>query len=95
MRYTAHLLRKRHWCYSPVIHCHELALIHDLPTDAFYWRDYNEHMLDRAIAMHVLALPGWRKSRGVEHERFHAMRREIKTLLINPTTYAEAHEAQL
>jgi len=66
--YTAILLRARSWCYSPIVHCHHLAQTFQLPFTADYWQEYNEHMLERSDALHVLKLPGWEDSRGVQAE---------------------------
>lgn len=65
---TAELLRRRVWVYSPIVHCHHMATVHGLPTDAAFWRDYNEHMLGRSDELHVLCIDGWHRSLGVRHE---------------------------
>lgn len=67
-QYTAELLRNRSWCYSPIVHCHALAQRFELPFTADYWSEYNEHMLERCDSLHVLKLPGWEDSRGVQAE---------------------------
>lgn len=66
---AAGLLRERRWCYSPIVHCHEMAVRFSLPKDFDYWSEYNYHMLERADEFYILALPGWQESRGVEAER--------------------------
>lgn len=67
-KYTVDLLRARSWCFSPIVHCHKMANRHSLPFTADYWQEYNFHMLERADALHVLKLPGWEDSRGVQAE---------------------------
>lgn len=67
-RVTALLLQNKIWCYSPIVHCHELANNYKLPTDHAYWREYNFHMLDRAVALLVHQQPGWEESIGVNEE---------------------------
>ena len=67
-RATAWLLAQRIWVYSPIVHCHELALAHSLPKDFFFWRDYNFAMLERARGLIVLMIDGWRESKGVSAE---------------------------
>lgn len=69
--YTAQLLRARSWCYSPIVHCHDLAVRFKLPFTADFWEDYNFHMLERSDSLHVLKLPGWEDSRGVQAEIRH------------------------
>lgn len=66
--YTAELLRAQSWCYSPIVHCHHLALRFELPFTAAFWSEYNYHVLERCDALHVLKLPGWDDSRGVQAE---------------------------
>lgn len=68
LNYTAQLLRDKSWCYSPIVHCHNIAAHHDLPYHFDFWREYNEHMLSRSDALHVLQLPGWEDSKGVQAE---------------------------
>lgn len=67
-KYTADLLRARSWCYSPIVHCHNLSQRFALPFTVDYWSEYNFHMLERSDALHVLKLPGWEDSRGVQAE---------------------------
>jgi len=68
MAYTAHLFRQKIWCHSPIVHCHELAKIHILPTDAAFWFEYNEHVMKRCDELWILQLPGWNESKGVKME---------------------------
>jgi hypothetical protein len=68
MRYVAKLLNRQEWCYSPILHCHTLAITHCLPRDAASWKDYNETMMRAANELHVLMLDGWRRSLGIKHE---------------------------
>ncbi len=68
--------------YSPIVHCHEIARRHTLPTSFQFWADYNYAMLGEACLLHVLQLPGWEKSRGVTAEIAFAARQSIPTKLI-------------
>lgn len=68
MFYTAYLLKKKTWAYSPIVHCHEMAQLCQLPTDAAYWGEYNKAMLDESSGMAVLALDEWNESAGVLKE---------------------------
>lgn len=68
MDYVVGLLRENKWCYSPIVHCHEMANTHHLPTDAAFWKDYNYTMMRAASGLHVLMLDGWRQSVGVADE---------------------------
>lgn len=66
--YTASLLRLHHHCYSPIVHCHELAVKFDLPRELDFWKRYNTSMLRHADELYVLCIPGWKESRGVQFE---------------------------
>ena len=67
-RATAWLLRERIWVYSPIVHCHALALRYGLPTDAGFWQEYNFAMLRGAAALWLLKLSGWENSIGMRSE---------------------------
>jgi hypothetical protein len=64
----AFLLRKGIWVYSPIVHNHALAQLHNLPTDAAYWQNYNHAMIDGAKELIVLRIAGWQDSKGVAEE---------------------------
>lgn len=66
--YTASLLKQKILCFSPIVHCHEMAKRHKLPTDFAFWKWYNYSMMDIASDLHVLILPGWEDSVGVAGE---------------------------
>lgn len=68
MWYTLGLLKRRQWCFSPILHCHEIAKQFSLPRDVKYWMNYNFAMLSAARELHVLCLPGWQDSVGVSSE---------------------------
>lgn len=66
--YCAALINQGEFPYSPIVHCHEMALRYKLPTDFEYWRNYNLDMLRRADSMTVMTIPGWEESVGVKAE---------------------------
>lgn len=68
MAYTSWLLNKKLWCYSPIVHCHPMAIEHEMPTDAAFWFNYNFSMLRICHDLHVLKLEGWDKSVGIAGE---------------------------
>ena len=65
---TAHLLARCIWVYSPIVHCHDLAVAATLPRTFDFWAEYNFHMLARADKLVVLEIPGWAVSVGVGAE---------------------------
>ncbi len=68
MHATGWLLSKKIWTYSPIVHCHDLAQFYNLPTDAIFWKEFNEEMIDRFGALTVLCDDRWTTSRGVNME---------------------------
>lgn len=64
--YTA---MKAGWpAFSPIMYCHNLARKFDLPGDANFWKKFNNSMMRKADAVHVLQIMGWRESKGVQYE---------------------------
>lgn len=53
---------------SPIVHCHEPAVRHKLPTDWQYWRDYCTVMISKCDAVYVLVIDGYQDSTGVRDE---------------------------
>lgn len=64
-RYVAWALDNGIWCYSPIVHCHELAVEFNLPKDFQFWKAYNSAMLSGAARMRILMLDGWQESQGI------------------------------
>lgn len=76
MSATAWLLMQKKWVYSPIVHCHEMALAYALPTDAEFWKDYNLAVLSAAAGVYVLMMDGWKESRGVKMELIWAIEQD-------------------
>lgn len=54
--------------FSPIVHCHEIAIQQDLPGTAEFWQKYNTEFVRRASELYVLVMPGWKESLGVQQE---------------------------
>lgn len=54
--------------YSPIVHWHQVAASHDLPTQFEFWADQNKSMLQKANQLIVLNIEGWESSKGVKQE---------------------------
>lgn len=65
--YWCHKLRDR-YVYSPIVHWHNVAIAHSMPTEATFWLDLNFHMIELSRAMYVLQLDGWQDSKGLYEE---------------------------
>ncbi len=66
--YVAKLCEDGYVPYSPIVHFHPVAKLHDLPRDITYWRRVNTAMLRRCDELHALRIEGWNASRGMKFE---------------------------
>jgi len=83
MECVAHLMRVGKFVWSPIVHCHELSVQHDLPGDAEFWKGYDHDFIRRADAVFVLTIPGWQESKGVKMEVAFAEMIGIPVVYIN------------
>lgn len=65
---AAYLLKAGHIVYSPISHCHPIALADDLPKGWEFWRNLDEFYLKHSRQLVVLMLEGWMDSEGVQEE---------------------------
>lgn len=68
MRYTADLIKNGQHAYSPIVHCHDMAIRYDFPVDHVFWSAFDAAMIIPCKEVHVLQLEGWDQSRGIAHE---------------------------
>jgi len=68
MEAVAFLIKKRIYVYSPIVHCHNIAINYELPYDAEFWKDYNYNMMISSDGIIVFELDGWNHSIGVLDE---------------------------
>lgn len=84
MKELTHTLKMGLYVYSPIVHCHELAKVADMPRDAKFWERYNFCMLAAAEQLWILMLPGWQESKGIEGEAHEAQRLGIPIINVEP-----------
>ena len=77
---AAKIFNKGKFLYSPILHCHPVALAHNLPGDFLFWGNYNMWMIERSDEVWVLQLEGWGRSTGVKAEIEYATRKGIPVL---------------
>lgn len=68
MKYTAELMNSGLIAFSPIVHCHQLAIEHELPKTFEFWEKWCIGMLDVSTEVHLLMLDGWTTSKGVKAE---------------------------
>lgn len=81
MRITARLIvDAKLIVYSPIVHCHVMAIKHQLPKDAEFWKVYNLGVLQKCDSLWVAKLSGWEQSKGVlwEIEQASQLNKPIK-----------------
>lgn len=54
--------------YSPISHCHPMAIQGDLPRGWDFWKEYDEAILVNCKELIVLKQYGWEESKGVAAE---------------------------
>lgn len=84
MRCMKWLLERRIWVYSPIVHCHALAVSNDLPRDNEYWKTYNREMLEKADGLLVLKIDGYETSAGIQDEMEVAAAIDMKIAVLVP-----------
>lgn len=67
-RFVARAIARERPIFSPIVHCHALAIKYSMPPEFKYWENYNLAMLGAAEELWVLKLTGWEDSKGVMAE---------------------------
>lgn len=67
-RAAAKLLNDGHFVYSPISHCHPMAIDAKLPGDWAFWQKYCKVSLKWCNRVMVLKIDGWETSTGVQAE---------------------------
>lgn len=66
--YAQSLMVADYTCFSPIVYGHQFATAFNFPGDHETWKKFNAHMLRTATEIHVLQIPGWEESKGIEWE---------------------------
>lgn len=64
----ADLTRAGEIVFSPITHCHPMALAHDLPGDWAFWERIDREFISKCDELIVICIPGWLESTGVQAE---------------------------
>lgn len=66
---TAYFLsRHKEHILSPIVHCHRIAALYNLPSDFDFWQNYNFATLRTCSELRVMELPGYENSKGLAAE---------------------------
>ena len=92
-RAAAKLMRAGYHVFSPISHTHPIALAGDLPKGWDFWESYDRAFLSMMDNLTVLAIDGWRESKGVRAEMQIAAELGLSIgFLVNGREQAEAPE---
>lgn len=83
--YAAYLFSIGKTAISPVIVGHNLLGHADLPSDFMFWRKYSFELLIKCEELHVLELPDWHISTGVNAEIMKAHNWNVDVKYISKT----------
>lgn len=90
--YTIELICHGHSAFSPIMYCHEFANNRAMPTDAAFWKNFNEGFLIHCSSMHLLKLPEWEKSVGCKMEIEFAAQHQIPVVYVDPIKRFDSYE---
>lgn len=68
MRFVAWAIEKKMIVYSPILHCHDLAIVYELPPGHEFWLAFDKAMVKGGGGVIVLCIDGWQESFGVKTE---------------------------
>lgn len=69
LKAAARLIKEGNIVFSPIIHCHPIAITYDLPKDYTFWQAYTKSFIvNWAEAFSILCLQDWTSSTGVNDE---------------------------
>lgn len=79
---VAQLMKRGYMVFSPIVHCHTVALNYGLPGKFEFWQTYNTAMITAMKSFGILMLPGYIESTGVSAERGIAEKQEKPQYLV-------------
>lgn len=80
---TAEYMKAGDIVYSPIVHCHKIAVHYKMPTNWEFWEKYDLGILERCDTMRVLQMPGWDKSRGLQAEMKYAEENKKEIIFVS------------
>lgn len=86
-RLAAELLSSGVLTYSPIAHCHPMAMHGNLDaTDRDFWLRYQENMMARCDTLVVAKMKGWGESLGIAHEIKFFIERRKSIWMLDPVS---------
>lgn len=78
------MLKQNIWTYSPIVHCHQMALRNNLPTNYEFWHEYNCAMIRASEGLAILQIEGWELSKGMKAEVDYAEELRLSITKVSP-----------
>lgn len=83
---VAFYMKRGEFVFSPIVHSHPPATLHDMSGDFEFWRNYDTEMISKCDKVVVLMLDGWKKSEGVQSEIVIANGLGIPVMFMEPAS---------
>ena len=61
-------LIKGNFIFSPILHCHRMSNVHDMPKDFDFWEALDKDYIKHCSELWVYQMDGWEKSKGITAE---------------------------
>lgn len=77
---TAEFLKEGITIFSPIAHCHPIAIKHDMPRDWDFWQKHDMKYIDASDELWVLMMPHYEHSKGInaEIQYAHSIRKLVR-----------------
>lgn len=85
---TWHYMKAGEHIFSPIVMCHKISKLYEMPTDFAFWMEYDYDIIRSSKEVRVLQLPNWQDSVGVAAEIKFALENNI------PITYVSWDEIE-
>lgn len=86
---TSEFLKNLDIVFSPITHCHPMALAHEMPKRWDFWGHIDLNYIDACSEVWVLKMPHWEQSTGITAEIAHAEANGIPVKYLECPDYSE------
>lgn len=86
---TSEFLKELKVVFSPITHCHPIALAHEMPKRWDFWAQIDLGYIDVSEEVWVLKMPHWEQSTGISAEIAHAESKGIPVKYLECPGYEE------
>ncbi|KKL45096.1 hypothetical protein LCGC14_2359110 [marine sediment metagenome] len=81
---TIGLMKRKKVVFSPIVHCHPLAVLGGFGTDFKQWGKFCLRILKASDVMYILMLTDWEKSVGIAKEYLFCLEHSIPVKFLHP-----------